>query len=671
MSKNLERDFSLKDWVTKRAANSLESALPEPIVIKLPKPGEQDAAAQSAQVTTDISSGPSPVEVPAAVNSEDRKTNQKEQVITGDQEEKMRQNAKVDQENLKADTKIESVSQITARITSATAPLAQGNAPQQIQIVRLLRDLGDRLRQSEKEREILWRELDGCRKLLTDIEDKANNAEKAYISIEQRMSAQEPENKAETQEFQKAIESKVSALETTTGSAILRLEDAISENGKLSRKLDQITQDKVRLSRKLESMEETLTQTQDSLKAKALVLLTDAALANRTGLPQIPAYHSNAQPGTDTVVNGNPAVRNLPWWKTQKSSLALRASTAVLLVAVGLAGGWALSHAKMPNFKVLAPASTVSQSQTSAGDMSSNQGKLMDHIAQLANQVEPGDTQEAANDTPAADAAAIAPPIASEEAETLAAKTEKKALDAFSAEAPKGDLASRIKPDAKLPEIVREIETKALAGDAEAQHDLAAIYTAGHAEVVTDYDRALLWFTESAHHNVANAQYNLGVLYHQGLGVKQDIGKAISLYRVAASNNHPEAQYNLGIAHMEGVGADYNPQIAAYYFEKASAGGVVEAAYNLGLIQENGLLGESQPDEAVFWYKLAADHGNKQAGQALDQMSKQLGMKSEDVERIYARISAERPDALKVVKDGVADDQQLSKVDPAAALSAN
>ena len=139
------------------------------------------------------------------------------------------------------------------------------------------------------------------------------------------------------------------------------------------------------------------------------------------------------------------------------------------------------------------------------------------------------------------------------------------------------------------------------------------------------------------------------MLYHQGLGVKQDTQKAIDLYRVAASNNHPEAQYNLGIAHIEGVGADYNPQVAAYYFEKAAEGGVVEAAYNLGLIQENGLLGEAQPEEAVFWYKLASDHGNKQATEALAQLTKQLNLDANQVAQIVKRISDQKPQYLKTL----------------------
>ncbi len=142
---------------------------------------------------------------------------------------------------------------------------------------------------------------------------------------------------------------------------------------------------------------------------------------------------------------------------------------------------------------------------------------------------------------------------------------------------------------------------------------------------------------------MANAQYNLAVLYHQGLGVKKDTAKAMQLYRVAASNNHPEAQYNLAISYVEGVGAEYNPQIASVYFEQAASGGVVEAAYNLGLLHENGLLGESQPDEAVFWYTLAADKGNKDAIKSLKQLKSQLSMSDEDAARVAQKVAVQKP----------------------------
>jgi len=190
------------------------------------------------------------------------------------------------------------------------------------------------------------------------------------------------------------------------------------------------------------------------------------------------------------------------------------------------------------------------------------------------------------------------------------------------------------KTDPNLPEPVQKIEAQALEGNANAQHDLAAIYTAGHGGVAQDYERAAYWFEKSARGGVANAAYNLAVLYHQGLGLKTDLPRAVQWYQAAAAMNHPEAQYNLGIAHIEGVGVEYDPFKAAAYFENAADNGVLEAAYNLGLIYENGLMGEPQPDKAIMWYKIAADAGSPEAKTALQQLAKGLEIPLAEVNRL-------------------------------------
>ncbi len=186
---------------------------------------------------------------------------------------------------------------------------------------------------------------------------------------------------------------------------------------------------------------------------------------------------------------------------------------------------------------------------------------------------------------------------------------------------------------------MKSVEDKAFQGVPEAQHDLAAIYTAGHAGVTVDFKKAAVWFGEAAANGVANARYNLGVLYHQGLGVDKDVNKAIGWYRAAARLNHPEAEYNLGIAYIEGIGTKYDPRMAAKYFEQAARGGVLEAAYNLGLIYENGLLGDADMNEAVYWYKLASD-SSPEARLALNQATRRLNLSESDVARIVKEYGA-------------------------------
>ena len=74
-----------------------------------------------------------------------------------------------------------------------------------------------------------------------------------------------------------------------------------------------------------------------------------------------------------------------------------------------------------------------------------------------------------------------------------------------------------------------------------------------------DYATALREWRPLAEQGNANAQFNLGFMYRNGLGVPQDYAKALQWYRKAAKQGVAEAQYNLGIMYGngEGVPQDY------------------------------------------------------------------------------------------------------------------
>ena len=238
---------------------------------------------------------------------------------------------------------------------------------------------------------------------------------------------------------------------------------------------------------------------------------------------------------------------------------------------------------------------------------------------------EQGQTPE--ESAPAEEASAEAPAlpaVSTPEVIDEAIKTEDdKTLMAAMEENPDAvaDRLNAIEPSALSSEDLRDTppatEEKTTAETSEsgkeAQHDMGSIYIAGHESVKRDLKRAHFWFEQAANNGVANAKYNLGVLYHQGMGVEASLDKALSLYSEAAEQGHPEAEYNLGIAYIGGIGYPYDPVKAANYFENAANKGVKEAAYNLGLIYENGLLGKPQPDEALMWYKDAAEKGSPEA----------------------------------------------------------
>ncbi|NCT41543.1 MAG: hypothetical protein GW778_07785 [Alphaproteobacteria bacterium] len=257
-------------------------------------------------------------------------------------------------------------------------------------------------------------------------------------------------------------------------------------------------------------------------------------------------------------------------------------------------------------------------------------------VAEALNQIEPQkQAPQPAIETPA-------PAAPEQKVEAIAPAQESYASQQPNA-AQANVLSAQASRDPNLPNAIKKVEDQAFEGIGEAQHDLAAIYTAGHGGVKQDYSRAAFWFEKAAENGVANASYNLGVLHHQGLGFEPDVRAAMAWYKDAANKGHPEAQYNLGIAYIEGIGVPYDPVLASNYFEKAALNGVVEAAYNLGLIYENGLLGAAEPDSALRWYKAAADQGSPEAKQALNDLAGNLGINANEVNRIADEVSASQP----------------------------
>ncbi len=76
-----------------------------------------------------------------------------------------------------------------------------------------------------------------------------------------------------------------------------------------------------------------------------------------------------------------------------------------------------------------------------------------------------------------------------------------------------------------------------------------------------------------AEQGVADAQYNLGVMYTNGQGVRQDHAEALRWYRKAAEQGYAEAQYNLGARYFTGRGVHQDFHLSKEWFGKACDGG--------------------------------------------------------------------------------------------------
>lgn len=91
------------------------------------------------------------------------------------------------------------------------------------------------------------------------------------------------------------------------------------------------------------------------------------------------------------------------------------------------------------------------------------------------------------------------------------------------------------------PVSMQELKKDADSGNAEAQNNLGTMYFNGEG-VKQDYAEALKWFQKAAGQGIPNAQFNVGVMYYKGLGVKQDTQKALEWLQKAADQGDEGAK---------------------------------------------------------------------------------------------------------------------------------
>src|SRR5579885_800629 len=84
-----------------------------------------------------------------------------------------------------------------------------------------------------------------------------------------------------------------------------------------------------------------------------------------------------------------------------------------------------------------------------------------------------------------------------------------------------------------------------------------------------DYARALAGLRPLAQAGYARAEYQLGQLSDNGLGVRQDYAKAASWYRKAAAQGNVLAEERLGDMYAEGLGVRRDDREAYVWLDRA------------------------------------------------------------------------------------------------------
>ena len=113
----------------------------------------------------------------------------------------------------------------------------------------------------------------------------------------------------------------------------------------------------------------------------------------------------------------------------------------------------------------------------------------------------------------------------------------------------------------------------------------SADYIEGHTAARNgNYATALRKFRALAEQGSANAQYSLGLMYNNGLGVKQDYKESAKWYLKSVEQGHVEAQYNLGLMYGNGSGVLQNNVYAHMWFSIVASKGDENGALNRDII---------------------------------------------------------------------------------------
>jgi TPR repeat protein len=138
----------------------------------------------------------------------------------------------------------------------------------------------------------------------------------------------------------------------------------------------------------------------------------------------------------------------------------------------------------------------------------------------------------------------------------------------------------------------------------------------------------------------ANKDLTTGYDYLKGTGgMTQDSAKAVELFTKAAKQGNRDAQYNTGLAYVRGEGVKKDYSEAYGWFELAAYQDDTGAQYNLGVMAINGEGTTVDPLAAYVWFKLADEKGY---GGAKEGMESAKALMTEDqakeIDRAYTEI---------------------------------
>lgn len=161
-------------------------------------------------------------------------------------------------------------------------------------------------------------------------------------------------------------------------------------------------------------------------------------------------------------------------------------------------------------------------------------------------------------------------------------------------------------------EVIQYYQLLAERGDVQAQIGLGELYYTGKRGTVTNFKRALYYFSKAAESggSITAISY-MGRIYAQGdARVPQDIGRGLRLLRHAAEKGDAQGESGLALMYYNGMGVKKDYDAALKYFSRAALQKNVEAFLWLGIMNFNGEGTKRNLGAAINYFTLATQGGH-------------------------------------------------------------
>lgn len=151
-------------------------------------------------------------------------------------------------------------------------------------------------------------------------------------------------------------------------------------------------------------------------------------------------------------------------------------------------------------------------------------------------------------------------------------------------------------------------------GDAESQYLIGMAYLNG--QMAGTENDALKWIRKAADQGHSAAQNQLGTMYENGKGVKQDKDESWKWYKKSVGQGYSPAEYNMAMSYL----ASSMPQHAEELFKRAADQGHTDARYQLAIIYSDEKRNKPNYAEAIKLCRQAAENGHTDAQYLLGKM---------------------------------------------------